>query len=219
VPDNSFQGYYITNNIYFIHASDSAGNTIWEKKFLEKFDQGTNKNNFGSATTLAKCTNNLVVSSLQEKSNANPFFVISKIDLSGNLMWYDSSKADIGKKLIAAVDANCNPYLNYEAYAGSPTLHSIIKKYSDVAQAPSSVFNYITNPTSVVYVANKIEIIIDAETIQRCFLVEALGKKIDVSNLSNNKITIYKNELANGVYIAVIQTNKATYCQKIVVQY
>jgi hypothetical protein len=60
VPDGSFQGYYLTNNIYFVHATDSAGNTIWEKKYLTDFDKGPNKGNFGSASNMAKCTNRIL---------------------------------------------------------------------------------------------------------------------------------------------------------------
>jgi hypothetical protein len=135
------------------------------------------------------------------------------------MLWYDSSKADIGKQLIAAVDGNCNAYVNYEAYAGSPTLHSIIKKYSDVQQAPASITKQNVEPLTVNYNYNTIEISTAANKIENYVVVDALGKKITDVEKINNTIRLHTAALSNGIYIAVVQTSKGNYSQKIIVQH
>jgi hypothetical protein len=216
INDTSFQGFFETDKLYFVNKLDTNCNEIFLNTYLTTFNQSANDKGFGGAFQLEICNGQLLVSSMQKKNDIDqPYYIIHKIDTNGTSLWYDSSKADVGQHIKIGMDAQCNAYLNYDAFDGLPTLHSIIKKYTDALNFPMNISAIITKNTSVVYTASEVQITCTEATILSCKLIGMNGQEIKKYFPNQQQIRITKNELPSGIYIALLQTDKGAVGVKI----
>ena len=208
VFDGSVQGYHETNRIYFVNKIDTSATDIWMNEYLQAFDKSSNDKGFGGAKQMLNCGSQLLISSIQMKSDSGqPFYLVHKIDTTGNAVWYDSSKADVGRTILLGMDNNCNGYVNYDAFDGKQTLHGIVKKYTDVLNFPQSITQLAMQNLLVAYTNSNIEISSIDYKIISSKLININGQVIESSMPINHKIIIPQNYFAAGVYIVLLQTD------------
>jgi hypothetical protein len=216
VADTSFSGYHETDKLYVIIKTDTNLADRWTKTFLTNFNKSSNDKGFGGAFGIAMCNQQLIINSIQKKNDTDlPYYILHKIDTAGNSLWYDSSKADVGQHCLIGVDASCNAYMNYDAFDGLPTLHSIIKKYSDALNFPQRITAISGANASIIYNANHVQITCADASIFSCKLIGMHGQEIKKYATNNHQILIQKNDLPTGIYIAVLQTNQGAISVKI----
>jgi hypothetical protein len=215
VTDTSFQGFFNTNKLPYLHKVDTNANDVFQKSLMKNFDKSPNNQDFGNSFQMLNCKNQLVLASIQSKQDTLPFYIIQKTDTNGTLLWYDSSRADVGQGIFIGVDANCNAYKNYDAFNGGMNMISIVKKYTDALNIPQSLTQLSQHFLQVAYTNNGVMIDADQVQILSAKVLNLNGQVVQHISPIHQQIIVKQNDLPTGIYIVVVQTDKGAIAQKI----
>ena len=202
-----------------------SGTVVWTKKIY-----GTNS--LGAVPTQMKtdAQGNIYICGYENLIGGTKNGCIIKYDTNGNLLWnisYDGGINLDDKLNSITLDNNDDILVTGQTFTTATNANYVTVKYTNTATTINEnifqIFSNITTYPNPFVEQTTINFTINQNAAVRISIYDLTGKHISETEAQtfskgNNHISIPRNTLANGIYIAEIKTNTASKNIKLVVQ-
>lgn len=213
IADSSFQGGFHTNFDYMITKLTNAGDSVWQQSYFVDLDTLAIQNGQGGAVQIGSCNGNLYTTAVFTIDSNSVFntSILSKLDTSGTILWYDTLSTDYGTGVMT-FDDSCNIYLSRSQILGANYLSAITQKFSDyvvvsgLSENKTNGFSIYPNPANSI-----ISISLKQQDDFSLVVYNTNGQQLMESK---NQKTIDVSGFKSGIYFIRIQQGTAYYQQK-----